>query len=46
MRENGVRDIEIAPFSFDLRGYISASGQAFGWSHQYYYGVDSITVVE
>ena len=46
MRENGVRDIEIAPFSFDLSGYISASGQAFGWSHPYYYGVDSIHVVE
>ena len=46
MRDNGVRDIEIEPFSFDLSGYISASGQAFGESHPYYYGVDSITVVE
>lgn len=46
MRENGARDIEIKPFSFDLSGYISASGQAFGESHPYYYGVDSITVVE
>lgn len=46
MRENGARDVEIRPFSFDLSGFISASGQAFGESHPYYYRVDSITVVE
>ena len=44
MRDSGARDIEIEPFSFDMSGYISASGKAFGGSHPYYYGVDSITV--
>ncbi|MCY3978601.1 MAG: hypothetical protein OXG23_10925 [Chloroflexi bacterium] len=46
MRENGVRDIEIAAVSHDSSGYISASGEVFGESHPYYYGVDSITVVD
>lgn len=46
MRDRGVRDIEIAPFSFDMSGYISASGESFGESHPYYYGVDSITAVD
>lgn len=46
MRDRGVRDIEIPPFSFDMSGYISASGEAFGESHPYYYRVDSITLVD
>lgn len=46
MRDSGARDIEIEPFSFDMSGYISASGKAFGGSHPYYYGVDSITLVD
>ena len=45
-RDRGVRNIEVAPYSFDLSGYISASGQAFGESNPYYYRVESIVVVE
>ncbi len=46
LRDSGQSHIEIPPFSYDMSGYISASGQSFGSSHAYYYGVDSITVVE
>ncbi len=46
LREKGAMHIEVLPYRYDMTSYITTSGQAFGGSHPYYYGVESITVLE
>ena len=46
MKADGAREIDVAPFSFDMTAFIAASGKTIGGSDAYFYGVDSIRVVE
>ncbi len=46
LREGGLRDIKVAPFSFDMSQYIAASGQPFGGVSPYFYQVDSVVIRE
>ena len=45
-RESGLRDIEVAPFTFDLSQYIAAHGASFDMISPYFYRVDSIVTRE
>ena len=46
LRDEGVLNIETPPFSFDMTAFIAASGQTIGGSDAYFYGVESIRVIE
>ena len=39
---DGSREIEVAPYSFDLTAFIAENGESFGGNFPYYYDVDSI----
>ncbi len=45
-RESGEREIEVAPLSFDLSGFIAADGHAFDSVSPYFYRVESIVIAE
>ncbi len=45
-RDSGEREIEVLPYSYDLTAYVSVEGLTTGTSPPYFYGVDSITLVD
>ena len=46
LRDSGEREIEVSPYSYDLTAYVSIEGLQMKKPPPYFYGVDSITLVD